>query len=86
MMMMNKIIIKLYVPSIEEKFDLKIPLNKKVSEIILLLIKAVDEISGGSFKPEQMPCLYTLLTEERIDVNLKVRDTKIRNGTELILI
>lgn len=84
--MMNKIIIKLYVPSIEEKFDLKIPLNKKVSEIILLLIKAVDEISGGSYKPEQIPCLYTLLNEERIDVNLKVRDTKIRNGTELILI
>ena len=86
MMMMNKIIIKLYVPSIEEKFDLKIPLNNKVSEIILLLIKAVDEISGGSYKPEQIPCLYTLLNEERIDVNLKVRDTKIRNGTELILI
>ena len=85
-MVMNKIIIKLYVPAIEEKFDLKIPLNKKVSEIIFLLIKAIDEISDGSYKPEQMPCLYTLLTEERIDPNLKIRDTKIGNGTELILI
>ena len=85
-MIMNKIIIKLYVPSIEEKYDLKIPLNKKVSEIIFLLIKAIDEISGGSYKPERMPCLYTLSTEERIYANLKVRDTKIRNGTELILI
>ncbi len=83
---MNKILIRLYVPSIEEKYDLKIPINKKVSEIIVLLIKAIDEISDGSYKPEQMPCLYTLLTEERIDANLKIRDTKIRNGTELILI
>ena len=45
---MNKILIRLYVPSIEEKYDLKIPINKKVSEIIVLLIKAIDEISDGS--------------------------------------
>ena len=83
---MNKILIRLYVPSIEETYDLKIPINKKVSEIIVLLIKAIDEIRDGSYKPEQIPCLYSLLTEERIDANLKVRDTSIRNGTELILI
>ena len=83
---MDKILIKLYVPSIEEKYDIKIPLNKKVSEIIILLIKAIDEFCGGTYKPKQIPHLYNLLTEEMIDTDLKVRDAKIKNGMQLILI
>ncbi len=83
---MNKILIKLYVPSIEETYDIKIPLNKKVSEVITLLIKAIDEFCGGTYNPEQIPRLYDLLTEEAIDVDLTVREAKIVNGMQLILI
>lgn len=83
---MDKILIKLYIPSIEERYDVKIPLNKKVSDVILLLIKAIDEFCGGAYKPEEMPCLYNLLTEEVIDVNARVRDANIKNGMQLLLI
>lgn len=83
---MDKILIKLYVPSIEERYDVKIPINRKVSDVILLLIKAIDEFYDGSFKPQQMPFLYNLLTEEIIDSNLKVQDAKIMNGMQLLLI
>lgn len=83
---MDKILIKLYVPSIEERYDIKIPLNKKVSDVIILLIKAIDEFCGGTYKPEEIPHLYNLLTEEIIDTDLKVRDAKIKNGMQLILI
>lgn len=83
---MDKILIKLYVPSIEERYDIKIPLNKKVSDVITLLIKAIDEFCGGVYKPEQIPHLYNLLTEEMIDTDVKVRDAKIKNGMQLILI
>ena len=83
---MDKILIKLYVPSIEERYDIKIPLNKKVSDVIILLIKAIDEFCGGNYKPKEIPRLYNLLTEEMIDTDLKVRDAKIKNGMQLILI
>ncbi len=83
---MDKLLIKLYVPSMEERYNVKIPLNKKVSEIIILLTKAIDEFCGGNYKPEQIPHLYNLLTEEMIDTNLRVRDAKIKNGMQLILI
>lgn len=83
---MDKILIKLYVPSIEERYDIRIPLNKRVSEVIFLLIKAIDEFCGGSYKPEQIPHLYNLLTEEVIDADLKVRDANIKNGMQLLLI
>ena len=83
---MDKILVKLYVPSIEEKYDVKIPLNKKVSDVIIMLIKAIDEFCGGSYKPEQIPHLYNLLTEEVINVDLRVRDANIKNGMQLLLI
>ncbi len=52
----------------------------------MLLIKAIDEFCGGVYKPEQIPHLYNLLTEEMIDTDVKVRDAKIKNGMQLILI
>ncbi len=84
--MMDKVLIKLYVPSIEERYDVKIPLNKKVSEIIILLIRAIDEFCGGNYNPKEIPHLYNLLTEEMIDSNFRVKDAKIKNGMQLILI
>ena len=63
---MDKVLIKLYVPAIEERYDVKIPLNKKVSEIILLLIKAIDEFCGGNYKPVEIPRLYNLFSEEKL--------------------
>ena len=83
---MDKILIKLYVPAIEEKYDIKIPLNKKVTDVIMLLLKAIDEFSDGSYKPEKIPHLYNLLTEEVIDADLKVREANIKNGMQLLLI
>lgn len=83
---MDKILIKLYVPAIEENYDIKIPLNKKVTDVIMLLLKAIDEFSGGSYKPERIPHLYNLLTEEVIDADLKVREANIKNGMQLLLI
>ena len=38
---MNKILVKLYVPMIEEQYDVWIPLNKRIYNVINLLIKAV---------------------------------------------
>lgn len=83
---MNKILVKLYVPVIEQQFDLWIPLNRKIYNVISLLIKAVNEFSGGYYKPSKMPVLYDKLTTEPYDMNLYVKETNIRNGTELILI
>ncbi len=83
---MDKILIKLYVPSMEEKYDIKIPLNKKISEVILLLVKAIDEFSGYNYKTKQIPHLYNILTEEEINTDLKVYEANIKNGMQLLLI
>lgn len=83
---MNKVLVKLYVPMIEMQYDAWIPLNKRIYNIINLLIKSVNEFSGGYYKPTQMPVLYDKLTAEPYDINLTVKESTIRNGTEIVLI
>ena len=83
---MNKVLVKLYIPMLEEEYDIWIPLNKKISNVIILLIKAVNEFSGGFYNPVQMPYLYDKLTGTAYNVNLTVKDSKIKNGTEIIMI
>ena len=83
---MNKIIIKLFVPKIDREYDVFIPTNKRISSVIALLVKAINELSNGSFSPSQMPMLYNKITAQSYDINLTIKESDIRNGSELILI
>jgi hypothetical protein len=83
---MNKVLVKLYVPIIDGQYDIWLPLNKKIYNIIVLLSKAVNELEEGYYQPEEMPILYNRLTGMPYDINLKVQEADIRNGTEIVLI
>ena len=86
MIMNNKIEIKLYVPTIDAKYDVLIPRNKRIHIVVSLLVKAICEFSGGYYKPQDLPILYDKISAKPFDVNLKVAETTIRNGTELVLL
>ena len=83
---MEKVLVKVYVPVIEEIYDIWIPAHKKIGNIIYLLLKAINELSNDCYKPSQIPQLYDKITAEQYDVNLTVKESTIRSGTELILI
>lgn len=83
---MNKVLVKLHVPLLEEMYDVWLPLNKKISNVIVLLVKAINEFYGGYYKPEEMPLLYDKLTGRAYNINSTIKDANIRNGTEIILI
>lgn len=82
----NKVLVRLYVPMIERKFEVWLPLNKRLCNIVKLLVKTINDLSRGYYKPVDMPVLYDKSTAEQYDLNLLLKDTNIRNGTELILI
>ena len=83
---MNKVLVKLFVPILEQQYEIWLPLNKKIYNIIILLSKAVNELEEGQYQPNEMPILYNRFTGEAYDINSRVKDTDIRNGTEIILI
>lgn len=84
--MKNKILVELVVPEIEETYNVYIPANKKIGNIIILLSKAVCEFSQGVFEETNHNCLYDGETGKRYSINDLVRNTNIKNGSKIILI
>ena len=84
--MTNKVLVELSVPLIEEEFEVWFPINKKIKEVISLLCKSINDLTGGYYTPVKDPCLYDKVTGKKIDITLNVKDADIKNGSELILI
>jgi len=83
--MKNKVLIELVVPEIDKRFMLFIPINKKIGNIIVLLNKSIQELSNGLYCGDNKTALYDKITGEKYPINELVRNTKIRNGSVLIL-
>jgi len=83
---MRKILTEVYVPMIEEKYDIFIPNNKSVKTVIKLLERAVNELSDGSYQSKSNTLLYNKKTGQAFDPALSIKDSNIVNGTKLILL
>ena len=79
---MDKVLVKVYVPMLEKIYDVWIPSHKRIYNVIDLLIKAVN----NCYRPDKLPMLYDKLTAEVYDINLSIKDSTIRSGTELVLL
>lgn len=84
--MMNKIIIRVYIPSLELSYDIKVPINKKIYKITRLIVKAINEINGGFYTPNKLPLMYNKKTATPYNMELTFKDANIKNGTEIILL
>ncbi len=84
--MNNKILIELEIPLIEKKYDLFIPINKKIGTIKHLIENALVELTDNAYVPRDDSNFYSKETGQIFDVNKTVRDTELRNGSRIILI
>jgi len=79
--MNNKIFVVVYVPYINESFDLFIPINKKVGTIKNIIINTIDGFDKL--------ISHVLINEEdnkEVEDNVYVKNSSIKNGARLILI
>ena len=82
--MNNKVLVELVVPSLEETYNIYIPINKRVGNIIQLVNKVLFELTNGLYVGNDMTALYDE-SGEKYEVNLLVRQTNIRNGSIIVL-
>lgn len=82
----NKVLVTVNIPSLEQSYDVYVPVNKKVFSVILMLKNSLYMISQGIFKLDGEYFLYDAKTGNIYDMNLLVRDTDIRNGSTIILL
>lgn len=83
--MKNKVLVEIIIPKFDESYNLLLPVNKRIGNIVLLVNKAIEEINNGFYKCNPQASLYNVDTGERYDVNKLLYETNIRNGTKLIL-
>ena len=84
--MKNKVLVKVRVPEIDEEYDIYLPVNKKIGNIILLLNKAINELTNDNFKISNTNTLYNSFTGEKYNVDTLLLETNIRNGSILTLL
>lgn len=80
-----KVLIKLYVPEIEENYEIYIPVNKTINEILQLLNKMVNDLSKV-YPITSTANLYNRQSGVMYPRGQLVRDTDIRNGSELVFL
>ena len=84
--MKNKVLIRLYVPCIDEEYEIYIPTNDSIKKILELIVKSVYELSDSNFELEKP---HYLLDPDTSIVYLEgqiVRDTNIKNSKKIILL
>ncbi len=82
----NKVCIDLIVPSIEERYNVFIPINKKTIEIIFLLNKAISDMTDGNFIMSDKLSLINADNGAIYDVSKTILENNILNSTKIILI
>lgn len=82
----NKVLVNLYVSELEKEFEIFLPANKTIGEIIILISKALYDFSNGYYNYKNTERIYNKETREKYDLNIILKDSTIRNGSELIFI
>ena len=74
--MEDKILVTLVVPMIEKKYEVFLPANKKIGEIITLLSKGLTDVSNG---------YYIITNKEKLYNNNQIlKNTDIIQGSWLV--
>ena len=82
----NKVLVKIVVPVLDKSYDVLVPINRKIGNIIELLNKSISDMSDECFEVSNKRCLYNRYTGTRYNFNSLLYETDIRNDSVLILV
>lgn len=84
--MMNKVLIKLYVPTLGENYDIYIPVNEMVWKVNRLIVKLISDMSNDNFSIDKDYALINIDTGMIYNNNDIIINTDIRNVSRLLLV
>lgn len=83
---MEKILISVYVMTIDEEYDLFVPINEKVGNIVTLVQQSIKDFSGDVYQINPNALLYNSLDGKVINNNNIVKFSGLTNGARLLLV
>ncbi len=84
--MMNKVLIKLYVPTLGENYDIYIPVNEMIWKVNRLIVKLISDMSNDNFSIDKDYALINIDTGMIYNNNDIIINTDIRNASRLLLV
>lgn len=83
--MNNKVLVKIISPHFNNSYDVFIPINEYVGVVVDLIVKLLKNMSGSDLISNNKFSLMNKETGQIYSFSTIIRDTDIRNSTELIL-
>ena len=84
--MNNKVCVELIVPAIEERYNVFVPINKKIGTIKKYIVQSLSEILEDSTFENTIFNLYDCETGTKYNNNVYVKESGIKNGSKLMLL
>lgn len=87
--MANEYLVEIYYPIVNEGFDIYIPKNIKISQLIDLLLNIFNSKYQNNLMVEDLKkkiILCEFQTGKILDINISVEQSGIKNGSTLALI
>lgn len=84
--MNNKVLVDVIVPLLETKYQMFIPINKRISIVVKLIEKALIEITNGYYPMKEGSIIIDAESGNVFDINITVKESKMINGSQIILI
>ena len=84
--MKNKILIKIFVPSIDDEYEIYIPTKESVKKVLDLIVKSIYELSDSNLNQQDSHYLLDPDTSRIYTNDQIIRDTDIKNGKKIILV
>ena len=80
-----RVYIALDIPILDEKYELLVPIDRRIHELITVLKNNIKGLNEDYYK-DRMPNLFNKSSGELYDMNLIIKDSDIKTGTRLILL
>lgn len=83
--MKNKVLVEIYIPQLDEEYNIYLPLNKNIANVITLIGKSISELKRIDNFDYNSLSLYNRETTIKYNPDSLIKETNIRNGFRLIL-
>ena len=84
--MMHKVLVNIFVPVLNQSYDIFIPIQLRIFEVTELIKKAIFDLSEGRFIPMRDTVIAFRASGKILDVNHTVFELGIGNAAKLMLI
>lgn len=82
---MDKVLVSIFVPSIEKEFNVYLPINLKLLDVINSFQNDLVNLSDNNFEIIEKPVLYNDFDGKILNLNNIVKDCGLKKGCRLLL-